>query len=50
MNTFYGKISNEGDALTIGAKFLSLITQGLPMGGIGAATPIPFFLCKYTTI
>lgn len=24
MNTFYGKIDNKGDALTIGAEFLSL--------------------------
>jgi hypothetical protein len=50
MNTFYGKISNKGDALAIVPSCYHFITQGLLIGGIGAATPIPFFLCKYTTI
>jgi hypothetical protein len=49
MDTFYGKIDNKGDALTIGAEFLSL-SKGAPPGGIGVAAPVPFFLCKYTTI
>jgi hypothetical protein len=33
MNTFYGKISSKGDALTVGAKFLALHYTGAPHGG-----------------
>lgn len=57
MNTFYGKIDDKGDALVTGAEFLFStqglvlsIIEGLPIGGIGVAAPVPFFLCNYITI
>jgi hypothetical protein len=40
MNTFYGKIDNKGDALTMGVEFL--LYPGAPHRGIGVAAPVPF--------